>query len=176
MKVLERIESLYKQFGEEAALCADHVESWRVMLGEASGERQVSACEGAIDIWRDRMATALCLMELLRELRQQCEAKGLKYGDDGNPHKPDWLDQLLAESEARRAADSGCEEAHGTFMKALDAVMADVKAKELGQGKGGSGSVPCPVCGTGQILYSVASCNGHVWGHCTTKGCVTWMQ
>ena len=174
MKVLERIDSLHRQFAEEAAVCADHVESWRAMLGAADGDRQIKACEGAIDVWRDRMATAHTVMELLRELRQQCEAKGLKDGDDGNPHKPDWLDQLLRDADTR---DTGSDDdSRAGFMKGLSAVMADVKAKALGPGSGGSGSVPCPDCGTGHILYSVASCNGHVWGQCTTKGCLTWMQ
>lgn len=40
---------------------------------------------------------------------------------------------------------------------------------------GGSGTTPCPKCGA-TLHYSVAACNGHVWGKCETDGCLAWMQ
>jgi hypothetical protein len=42
--------------------------------------------------------------------------------------------------------------------------------------KAASGEVPCEVCGTGKILLSMAAYNGHVWGKCTTDGCVSWVE
>ncbi len=39
-----------------------------------------------------------------------------------------------------------------------------------------SGTVPCGACGTGTIHLSMAGCNGHVWGKCTTVGCVEWVE
>jgi hypothetical protein len=45
------------------------------------------------------------------------------------------------------------------------------------RGAGGfSDSMPCPACGQGTLYYARAAVNGHTRGHCTTKGCVAWMQ
>jgi hypothetical protein len=35
--------------------------------------------------------------------------------------------------------------------------------------------VECPVC-KGRLHLSQAAYNGHVWGKCETKGCVSWME
>lgn len=62
--------------------------------------------------------------------------------------------------------------------KAMEAVIAaheDAKAKGFGRGRGGVGEVKCPLCSQGMIRYSVASCNGHMHGRCTS-GCVSWME
>ncbi|MEM5785837.1 MAG: hypothetical protein AAGU11_00885 [Syntrophobacteraceae bacterium] len=38
------------------------------------------------------------------------------------------------------------------------------------------GIMECPACG-GVLAYTIAQCNGHIWGQCkTTKGCLAWMQ
>lgn len=58
---------------------------------------------------------------------------------------------------------------------ALAAVQAEAKAKGLGRGHGGQGFINCPIC-KGQLGYSVASVNGHIWGKCKTDGCVSWMM
>ena len=39
-----------------------------------------------------------------------------------------------------------------------------------------TGTVPCAACGTGTFHLSMAAYNGHVWGRCTTAGCVSWVQ
>jgi len=39
-----------------------------------------------------------------------------------------------------------------------------------------SGTVPCEVCKTGEIHLTMAAYNGHVWGKCTTLGCVSWVE
>lgn len=39
-----------------------------------------------------------------------------------------------------------------------------------------SGKVPCEACGKGEIHLRMAAYNGHVWGKCTTEGCVSWME
>jgi hypothetical protein len=62
------------------------------------------------------------------------------------------------------------------FMLALGAASEDAKAKGYKKGHGGKDSLPCPVCKTGTLHYSVASYNGHLWGQCTTDKCVAWMQ
>ena len=53
------------------------------------------------------------------------------------------------------------------FMKAVAAVHAHAKAKGLGRGNGGTGKVKCPLC-QGKLKY--------LWGHCTTEGCIRWME
>jgi hypothetical protein len=35
--------------------------------------------------------------------------------------------------------------------------------------------IECPAC-KGRLHLSQASYNGHVWGQCETKGCVSWME
>jgi hypothetical protein len=38
-----------------------------------------------------------------------------------------------------------------------------------------SGRVVCPKCNQ-MLNYNVAGSNGHLWGHCETPGCLSWMQ
>jgi hypothetical protein len=54
--------------------------------------------------------------------------------------------------------------------QALDEINAQHKSDGKFQG-----TIPCPECG-GVLKYSIAQCNGHIWGYCTTKGCLSWMQ
>lgn len=35
--------------------------------------------------------------------------------------------------------------------------------------------IECPAC-KGRLHLSQAAYNGHVWGQCETKGCVSWME
>lgn len=50
------------------------------------------------------------------------------------------------------------------------------RAREASRGiKGGSGVVECPKCG-GRLHWSKAAVNGHIWGRCETKGCLSWIQ
>jgi hypothetical protein len=39
-----------------------------------------------------------------------------------------------------------------------------------------TGKVACDVCKTGEIHLTMAAYNGHVWGKCTTDGCVSWLE
>ena len=41
--------------------------------------------------------------------------------------------------------------------------------------KGSRGIVICPKC-NGDLMYTVASSNGHIWGKCKTKDCIQWMM
>lgn len=40
---------------------------------------------------------------------------------------------------------------------------------------GVKGQIKCPKCG-GELNYSIASTNGHIWGKCLTKDCLEWMM
>lgn len=58
----------------------------------------------------------------------------------------------------------------------IRAASDDAKKQGYKKGSGGNGFIPCPVCKAGVLYYSVASCNGHMWGKCTTEKCVSWME
>lgn len=88
----------------------------------------------------------------------------------------DWtLEQVQAglptdeETEANAGRDSDA-------LIALSAVAQDAKERGLKKGNGGRARIACPICKRGQLSYSVAGYNGHIWGTCTTEGCVRWMQ
>jgi hypothetical protein len=72
------------------------------------------------------------------------------------------------EAEADERKMSEFIEQMGTARKAI---LANIKAT----GKNG-GSIPCPSCKSGTLGYSRASSNGHVHAHCSTAGCLSWME
>lgn len=41
--------------------------------------------------------------------------------------------------------------------------------------EGASGVITCPKCG-GELRYSIAPRNNHIWGQCQTDDCLSWMQ
>ncbi len=84
--------------------------------------------------------------------------------------KDDPHDQIV------KVEDKDVSEGLRRLRMAVPAVVEDAKRKGLKKGNGGTGEVDCPVCQTGRLCYSVASMNGHIWGTCTTPGCVRWMQ
>jgi hypothetical protein len=61
------------------------------------------------------------------------------------------------------------------ILLAMAVCQSDAKSRGFGVGKAGRAKIECPVC-KGALWYSVASVNGHLWGKCSTKGCVSWMQ
>ncbi len=42
--------------------------------------------------------------------------------------------------------------------------------------KRNNGSTDCPICSSGVLIYSKATCNGHINAACTNPGCVQWME
>lgn len=58
----------------------------------------------------------------------------------------------------------------------IGAASEDAKRRGFKKGNGGGAFVTCPVCKTGDLYYTVASYNGHMWGRCSTKDCVAWTQ
>ncbi len=54
------------------------------------------------------------------------------------------------------------------------AVVADFR--ERNRGKSAQQTLQCPACGTGELHLSITAYNGHVWGKCTTEGCLAWME
>lgn len=61
-------------------------------------------------------------------------------------------------------------------LEAMAAVHEAARRLGLKKGRGGTGTIKCPVCTTGTLGFSVASYNGHIWGKCSTDNCVGWMQ
>jgi len=49
------------------------------------------------------------------------------------------------------------------------------KVKKEHKGKDWKGVEECPVC-KGRLHMTHAKFNGHVWGQCETKGCLSWME
>lgn len=77
------------------------------------------------------------------------------------------------ESEQREAEiDAAIER----MTVAVPAAKLDAKEKGLGRGNGGRGSIPCPICKSGTLHYSVAGYNGHMHAKCTTDNCMSWME
>ena len=83
--------------------------------------------------------------------------------------------EVMSEEDAKQEIRKE-EERRLTLGKAHKAAHEDAKAKGLGQGHGGVGMILCPACGKGELRYSVASVNGHLWGRCSTPGCAQWME
>jgi len=59
----------------------------------------------------------------------------------------------------------------------VDAIKARaaIVAKH-GKARGVSGEMPCPVCSSGTLHYSIAQANGHIHAACSTATCVRWME
>lgn len=71
------------------------------------------------------------------------------------------------------------DEALKKFMVAFTGAVAawrDANKWDKKNPKAAAGKVPCEACGKGEIHLSMAAYNGHVWGKCTTDGCVSWME
>lgn len=85
------------------------------------------------------------------------------------------LFEIMSQADAEKEAE-GWVASVERMTKARHAAKDDAKAKGLGKGRGGAGSIPCPSCDGGTLRYSVASYNGHMHGRCSTLGCVSWME
>ncbi len=75
-------------------------------------------------------------------------------------------DDEVAEYDAEVAKDAA-------RMKVLAPAISRIK--EENQGKNTKGTMECPICG-GDLHWTHAAYNGHVWGRCETKDCVSWME
>jgi hypothetical protein len=60
-----------------------------------------------------------------------------------------------------------------SYIKQILVIRAEIVKKSK---PGEEGTIPCPVCKTGTINYSIAKINGHVWARCSTKDCVCWIE
>lgn len=109
-------------------------------------------------------------------IHDQCRA-GITY-------RPGYIDQCIGNGEATGAICQRCEyptpeevENEGKkFRCGLENVSTARHAiVQHTQDKPGDGEIPCPVCKTGTLYFSVHS-NKHVHARCSTAGCVAWME
>lgn len=83
-------------------------------------------------------------------------------------HCPMWVHRTREQGEAR--ADK--IEASTRRMEVVGPVVIAWREKPP---RGKMEVVECPAC-RGRLHLSQAASNGHVWGRCETKGCVSWME
>lgn len=62
------------------------------------------------------------------------------------------------------------ERAMASIFVARPAIIA-----KHGKARGLASTMPCPVCTTGTLAYSIAH-NGHIHAGCSTPTCVRWME
>jgi hypothetical protein len=79
-------------------------------------------------------------------------------------------------AEEIEAEDKMFQEHFERTVKAREAIVDDCGGPWKKGALSASGEIPCPVCGTGQLKYSRAGCNGHIHAACTTENCVAWME
>lgn len=105
-----------------------------------------------------------------KPMRLPCFVEGRFSG----PDLPCVSRSIPNEEEALAIATERCDKAYRNA-EAVGKAKEDALAKGFKKGSAGRGEVPCIIC-NGKIRYTVAGLNGHMHAHCTTKGCVSWME
>ena len=80
----------------------------------------------------------------------------------------------VSKEEWKRLGKKGVAASFAQFEKATP-LIAMMKEKYMRKGESGKETVECPVC-KGFLTMSISSYNWHVWGHCQTKDCLSWME
>ena len=97
-----------------------------------------------------------------------CYKGGKRTEEEQLASCPKWLRQTREHGEARA-------DAFDAVMKRMTVVGPVVAAWRKKPPKGKQEVIECPVC-KGRLHLSQVAYNGHVHGHCETKGCVSWME
>ena len=79
----------------------------------------------------------------------------------------------LFQATGREAVESESRERDRYTARVRVARTAIIEATEGRRGT--EGEIDCPSC-DGKLRYSIAGCNGHIWGQCSTEGCARWME
>lgn len=62
-------------------------------------------------------------------------------------------------------------------IRGMELVKAESKRRGFGKGRGGRGTMSCPVPGcTGQVTFAVSASNGHIRLACNAAGCMQWLE
>lgn len=86
--------------------------------------------------------------------------------------KPCALRQFPTEQEAIAEVEEIDKHFNDT-VTARQAIIDYLKANDKPT-RNVSGRIPCPIC-NGTLQFGIAY-NGHCHGHCSTQGCVSWME
>jgi hypothetical protein len=94
----------------------------------------------------------------------------------GGKSKPNdaLCDKLALPSEAGIAAYRQRFEVRTQQMAAIGPTIQQFR--DANKGRSNRGTFPCLACGAGTLTLSISGYNGRVHGHCSTEGCVSWMQ
>lgn len=99
------------------------------------------------------------------------DGHGIRFACVGHKEAPTCPEYDPFTPEEVAADKKEIDELVAKTLKARTAIM-----NAVGNRVGVTGTVPCPCCQGGTLAYRVSGFNGHVWGMCSTKGCVKWME
>jgi hypothetical protein len=68
------------------------------------------------------------------------------------------------------------EAEHKAHMAKMETVMKAIAGWRKEKPRGKQTVISCPTGCGGELHLSQAAYNGHVWGRCSTSGCVNWME
>jgi hypothetical protein len=99
--------------------------------------------------------------ESARPYRFACLGEGVVTCRKYSPKTPDEVEAEEREIQSRFA----------------DVLVARQAVVEHAAGRRGvAAELPCPLCKSGTLRYSIARVNGHVHARCSTADCVGWME
>lgn len=127
-------------------------------------ERIMSSCKHFNGLLNDKCSKGVCYE--LEDL--PC------FADSQNPCACEHR-QMPTQDEAQADVDQ-MERRFENRMKARAEITTYIDNHALNKNSDLTGKMPCPVCDGGTLAWSRASLNGHVWGSCSTDGCVAWME
>ena len=85
-------------------------------------------------------------------------------------------DQELPTQEEVAAWRREADERVGRVMQARAAIVQFLSEGGIEDDEGAGGNLPCPICQDGNLGFRKSGFNGHIWGNCSTEGCVQWME
>lgn len=118
-------------------------------------------------------------------MNTKCKA-GIHYQDDLVGDGFGWAARLpcIPDSPLRKEPITPCAKYSAKTKEEIDAEENEMKERTghmlkaiamIRETKQHAGHIECPKC-QGQLQFTVAKSNRHVWGRCSTAGCLTWMM
>lgn len=104
--------------------------------------------------------------------RMCCTDGGKRSEEEQRARCPKWLRSTREQGE-QRANDI---EASLNRMRVVGPVVSKWRTWTKTNRVAKQEEIDCPTGCGGKLHLSQAALNGHVWGHCTTEGCVSWME
>lgn len=122
---------------------------------KTDGEHYPWDRKGAVAQWEKRVENKVTLRDALKQVDEKS--------------KEEYLEELRSDKRIVQ------------IFEAIGKCQQDAKEKynlEAGgvpESESLTGEIECPACGK-SLCYSISSYNGHLWGKCSTEGCLCWMQ